>query len=126
MKVEFVAAAAPAPSSGALAAPVFEGATLSAGVSQLDSGLGGALAKAMAATGFTGAKGRSLEVVAPGGSSLARVLLIGVGPQDAFDAVAAETLAAEAYQALKTSGVKTLTIALGEATAEASARAALG
>jgi leucyl aminopeptidase len=126
MKIEYVAADAPVPSSGAAAVLVFEGAALSAQAARLDAAAGGALARAIAATAFTGAKGRSLEIVAPAGLDLARVLLIGGGPKDGFDAEAAETVAAEAYQALKTSGAKTLTIGLDEAPAEAAARGALG
>jgi leucyl aminopeptidase len=126
MQVEFVAAGAPAPPSGAVAAVVFEGAVLSALASRLDQASGGALTRAIAVTGFTGAKGRNLEVVAPAGVDVARVLLIGVGAKDAFDAAAAETAAAEAYQALKTCGAKTLQIGLDDVGAEAAARGALG
>ncbi len=126
MKFEFVAADAPAPSGAAAAAFVFEGVALSALAARLDAQSGGALARAIAATAFTGAKGRSLEVVAPAGLDLARVLLIGVGAKDGFDAAAAETAAAEAYQALKTSGAKTLMIGLDDLDAGAAARGALG
>jgi leucyl aminopeptidase len=106
MKVEFVAHAGAAPSSGVFAAPVFEGSVLSAGAHALDAQIGGGLVRAMTASGFTGAKGRSLDIVAPAGTELSRVLLIGVGAKDGFDAGAAETTAAEAYQALKTLGVR--------------------
>ena len=126
MKVEFVAAGASAPSGGAVAAAVFEGVALSGEAARIDSLSGGALARAMAATAFTGAKGKPLDIVAPAGLEAARVLLIGVGAKDGFDAAAAETFAAEAYQALKTSGAKTLQILLDEAPADVAARAALG
>ena len=91
MKIEFVAASAQAPSGGAAAVLVFEGAALSAFAARLDQEAGGALARAIAATGFTGAKGRSLDVVAPAGLDVARVLLIGAGTKESFDAAAAET-----------------------------------
>ncbi|MDR3511334.1 MAG: leucyl aminopeptidase [Caulobacteraceae bacterium] len=126
MQIEFVAAGASASASGAVAVLVFEGAALSGAAAALDSAASGALARAISATGFTGAKGRSLEVVAPAGLQAARVLLIGAGASDGFDAAAAETAAAEAYQALKTSGAKTLTIGLDDLPADAAARAALG
>jgi leucyl aminopeptidase len=125
MKVEFTAAD-PAPSSGVFAVLVFDGGVLSADAARLDSQAGGGLARAIAATNFTGAKGRSLDIVAPAGLDLARVLLVGVGPRDGFDAAAAEIAAAEAYQAVKTSGAKTLTLGLSEASGEITARAALG
>ena len=41
----------------------------------------------MAAAGFTGAKGQTLDIVAPAGRArLARVLLVGAGAKDGFDA----------------------------------------
>jgi leucyl aminopeptidase len=126
MNIEFVAADAAAPASGAAAVLVYEGGALSALAAQLDSASNGALARAVSVTNFTGAKGKSLEVVAPAGLDVARVLLIGAGPKDGFDAAAAEIAAAEAYQALKTSGAKTLLIGLDEAPPAAAARGALG
>jgi leucyl aminopeptidase len=126
MKIEFVAAGAATPVGGAVAALVFDGGALSSLGARLDGLTGGALTRAIAATAFTGAKGRTLDVVAPTGLDVARVLLVGVGPKDAFDAGGAETAAAEAYQAVKTSGAKTLVIGLEDVSAEAAARGALG
>jgi leucyl aminopeptidase len=126
MKVEFVAAGASAPASGAVAVLVFEGGGLSRLAARLDSASDGALRRAIAATAFTGAKGKSLEVVAPAGLETARVLLVGAGAKDAFDAQAAETTAAEAYQALKTSGAKALLIGLDDLDPAAAARGSLG
>jgi leucyl aminopeptidase len=126
MKIEFVVAGAPAPTGGAAAAFVYEAAALSAFAARLDAQSGGALARAIAATAFAGAKGKTLELVAPAGLDVARLLLIGVGPKDKFDASAAETAAAEAYQALKTSGAKTLTVGLDDLAAGDAARGALG
>ena len=126
MKIEFVAASAQAPSGGAAAVLVFEGAALSAFAARLDQEAGGALARAIAATGFTGAKGRSLDVVAPAGLDVARVLLIGAGTKESFDAAAAETAVAEAYQGLKTSGVKVMIVGLDDFAADIAARGGLG
>jgi leucyl aminopeptidase len=126
MKIEFVAPGAPAAPSGAAAVLVFEGAALSGPAAALDQASGGALNRAINATGFTGAKGRTLDIVAPPGLDLARVLLVGAGPREGFDAQAAETAAAEAYQALKTSGAKTLTLGLDDLPAAFAARAAMG
>ncbi len=126
MKIEFVSSGGAAPGTGAVAALVFEGGALSATAGRIDSTTSGALTRAIGAVGFTGAKGKPLDVVAPAGLDVARVLLIGAGARDAFDAAAAETAAAEAYQALKTSGAKLLTIGLDDLPPEAAARAALG
>jgi len=128
MQVEFVAPGAK-PSSGTsavFAAIAFDDAVLSPAAAGLDQTSGGALSRAVSAAGFTGAKGRSLELVAPAGLDFARVLLVGVGARADFDAAAAELAAAEAYQALKTCGAATLTIGLQGLSAELAAHAGLG
>jgi len=128
MQVEFVAPGAK-PSSGAagaFAAPAFDDLVLCAASADLDETSGGTLSRAAATAGFTGGKGRSLDLVAPAGLDFARVLLVGVGPQAEFDLAAFEAVAAEAYQALKTCGAETLTLGLQGFSAEQAAHAALG
>jgi leucyl aminopeptidase len=128
MQIEFIAPGArpsqDAASSQVYAAPAFADGALSAAAKALDDD--GALGRAVAAGRFTGAKGASLNLVAPAGLPFARVLLVGSGGQDGFDAAASETAAAEAYQALKTSGADTLTLGLQGLSAGHAARAALG
>jgi len=114
MEIEFVAADASAPQNSALARIVFEGAALD-----------GQLARAAAASRFTGAKGQTLDILAPDGGP-ARLVLVGAGKPEAFDSIAAEHAAATAYGALKTSGLTTLRIELPKPDAELAARAALG
>jgi leucyl aminopeptidase len=114
MEIEFVAADAAAPQKSALARIVFEGAALD-----------GQPARAAAASRFTGAKGQTLDILAPEGGP-ARLVLVGAGKAEAFDATAAEHAAATAYAAVKTSGLETLRIELPKADAELAARAALG
>ena len=126
MQIEFVAAGAPAGACGAVAVLVFEGAALSGAAAALDRRRRGLWPGRSPAAGFTGAKGTPLERRRPGGAQAARVLLVGAAPRTGFDAAAAETAAAEAYQALKTSGAKTLTIGLDDLPADVAARAALG
>ena len=113
MDIEFVAATAALPAKSALARVVFEGAALK-----------GADAQAAAGSRFTGAKGQTLDILAPSGVDAARLVLVGVGKQDAYDAMAAEHAAASAYVAVKASGLTTLRIELPNG-ADA-ARAALG
>jgi leucyl aminopeptidase len=115
MDIEFVAAAAALPPKTALARLVHEGAALE-----------GALAQAAAASRFTGAKGQTLDILAPVGVDTQRLVLIGVGKPEAFDALGVEHGAASAYSAVKASGLATLRIELPNATAELAARAALG
>jgi leucyl aminopeptidase len=125
MQVEFVARGAAA-ADGAWAVAAFGGGALSPAAARLDAASGGSLARAVTAAAYTGAKGKSLDLIAPAGLSAARVLLIGVGDAADISAERAETLAAEAYQALKTSGASALTIDIAEDSAELAARAALG
>ncbi|WP_293677095.1 leucyl aminopeptidase [uncultured Phenylobacterium sp.] len=99
MDIEFVAAGAAVPAKTAVARIVFEGAAYD-----------GALAQAVAASRFTGGKGQTLDILAPQGESAARLVLVGAGKQDAFDALAAEQAAATGYAAVKTSGLATLRI----------------
>ena len=128
MQIEFVAPGV-RPSQDAFAsqvyaAPGFAEGALSAAATALDDG--GVVSRAVAAARFTGAKGASLNLVAPSGLPFARLVLVGAGDQSAFDPAASETAAAEAYQALKTSGAETLTLGLQGLTASHAARAALG
>ncbi len=58
----------------------------------------------MAVGPFTGAKGKSLLVVAPAGVGVSHALMVGVGAEAGFDETTAEIAAAEAYQALQTCG----------------------
>ena len=114
MKIEFVAAGAAVPAKTAVARVVFEGASYD-----------GALGQAVAASRFTGGRGQTLDVLAPQGESAARLVLVGAGKKDGFDAVAAEKAAATAYNAVKASGLETLRIEGLEAT-DLAAHAALG
>jgi len=128
MKVEFVTPGAK-PSSGAagaFAALAFEDAVLSPAATSLDQAASGALSRAVASTGFAGAKGRSLDLVAPTGLDYARVLLIGTGARADLDGAAIEIAAAEAYQALKTCGAETLTLGLQDLAPGQAVHAGLG
>jgi leucyl aminopeptidase len=103
------------PPKSALARIVFEGGTLE-----------GVAAQAAAASRFTGAKGQTLDILAPAGVDAARLVLIGAGKKDAYDAMGAEHAAASAYAAMKASGLMTLRIELPNGGGTNAARAALG
>jgi leucyl aminopeptidase len=115
MDIEFVAAGQALSSKTALARIVHEGAALE-----------GVLAQAAAASRFTGAKGQTLDVLAPAGLDAARLVLVGVGKAEAADALAIERAAASAYAAVKASGLTILRLELPDAGADLAARAALG
>jgi leucyl aminopeptidase len=115
MDIEFVAATAALPPKSALARIVFEGGALD-----------GAAGQAAAASRFTGAKGQTLDILAPAGVDAARLVLVGAGKKDAYDAMGAEHAAATAYGAVKASGLTTLRIELPNGGGKNAARAALG
>jgi leucyl aminopeptidase len=126
MRVEFVQADGLATAGEAVAALVFEDGELSAAARRLDDLTDGGVARAIAAAHFKGQKGKTLEILAPAGTSLARLLIVGAGPVKAFDEQASELAAAQAYLALKTSGVATLRLGWAGYSADQAARAALG
>ena len=126
MRVEYVLADGLATAGDAVAALVFEGGELTDGAARLEALTGGLVGRAVKAVGFKGEKGKTLDLIAPAGTPLTRALLVGAGAKDAFDDARAETIGAETYLALKTSGVKTLRLAFGGLTAGQAARAALG
>ena len=115
MDIQFVTAAQALPPKTALARIVFEGGTLD-----------GPLAQAAAASRFSGAKGQSLDILAPADTDAARLVLLGVGKKEGFDALGVEHAAASAYAAVKASGLTTLRIELPDNGPELAARAALG
>jgi leucyl aminopeptidase len=125
MRIEFASPTALS-AAGAVAVLVYEGGVLSDAAARIDSQTDGALTRAIAATGFTGTKSRSLDVVAPRGVDWSRVVLVGAGQRGAFDTAAAETAAAETYRGLKASGAKALTLCFDETSAAQAANAALG
>jgi leucyl aminopeptidase len=114
MEIEFVAPNAPLAGKTVLARIVFEGEPLD-----------GPLASAAAGTRFTGAKGQTLDILAPEGGAQ-RLVLVGAGKRDAFDALGAEHAAASAYAAVKLSGLDTLRVETPNGDTELAARAALG
>ena len=124
MDIEFVAADAAFPDKAAHALIVFEGQAQSGRAAAVDQATGGAIGRALAAGRFTGAKDQILDLPAPAGVTAQRVLLVGAGKSDAFNDIVAEHAAAQAHNAVKTSGLTTLRLELPEA--GHSSRAALG
>jgi leucyl aminopeptidase len=108
-----------------------EGGALGPSAQALEAKTSGAISRAIAAAGrFTGGAGQVLEILAPPGLDAGRLLVIGVGGAEKFDAAGAERFAGYALKRVLTSGAETLAIhadALGGLpAAEAAARAALG
>ncbi|HEY1962018.1 MAG TPA: M17 family peptidase N-terminal domain-containing protein, partial [Rhizomicrobium sp.] len=78
----------------------------------VDKATSGALRRAMEASRFKGKTGQVLELLAPSGVQASRVLLVGAGAANKFDARAAERLAAGVTARLLTGGETTLTFAV--------------
>jgi len=126
MKIDFVAADAPAGAAAAVAVLAFEDGHLSAPAEALDQALGGTLRRAVAGSRFKGALGQTLDLIAVQGLDGARLVLTGAGKKDAWGARNAELAAAHAFNAVKTSGCDTLVIRLGDTAADEAAAAAFG
>ncbi|HEX7761344.1 MAG TPA: leucyl aminopeptidase [Caulobacteraceae bacterium] len=126
MKIDFVAADAPAGAGAALAVLAFEDGLLSPPAEALDKALGGLIRRAIAGSRFKGSMGQTLDLIAVQGLDAARVVLVGAGKKPAWDDRVPELAAAHAYNAVKTSGCETLVLRLADSTAEQGARAAFG
>jgi leucyl aminopeptidase len=87
------------PKSGVLVLGLGEGAAPSGLAAALDTALGGGLTRALEAAAFTGKKGQSASLLAPG-AGLKRVLVFGTGKPGSMDARAAEDLGGAAAAAL--------------------------
>ncbi len=109
MKISF--AEAKLPKGGALLCGVLKDRVLLSTGKQIDAAADGAVTRAMKASRFTGEKGQSLEVMAPAGLGLNRVVLAGFGEAEKLTARVLEDAAGSAVQKLLKSGEKELTIA---------------
>jgi leucyl aminopeptidase len=87
------------PADGALALLIPEGAELAGLAAKLDTATGGAIQRAFAAAKFTGKKGSSCTVLAPG-AGLSRVVAAGLGPIDKMTAFGVEEAAGAATGAM--------------------------
>ena len=125
MRIEFVTTDTQAGANAAVAVLAHEAGALSTEARALNEAMGGALARAVAGGRFIGAKGQVLDLVAPSGLDAARVVLIGVDGGGAAEPEVAEVAAAQAYQAIKATGVTELLLRMG-GDAETAARVAYG
>ncbi len=107
-----IAFAKPAlPKSGALVLLVRENEAPSGLWQQADEATGGAIARALAATEFKGAKGKTCLILAPG-AGLSRVLAVGLGKADAVTETTLEEAGGSIVAALSRENV--VAVAAGE------------
>ena len=110
MQITFSAAALP--KTGAIVIPVFEDGAKAKAYADLDKASDGAIERAVKAAAFKAKKGKTLEVMAPAGLGLSRIVLIGAGPSKSFSILDAETLGGNAAAKLLAGNDKSAVIAL--------------
>jgi leucyl aminopeptidase len=98
--------------TGAFVLGVPEGGKLSGQAVEADRLSGGAIKRAMGVSKFSGKPGQILEVLAPAGIKASRILLVGLGKPEKFDALAAERAAAGIVGKLFASGETSVTFAI--------------
>jgi len=104
------------PKSGALVVLATEDASFAGMAAQLDRLTGGALARAKAASRFTGGKGQFLELMAPTGVAVSRVLVAGLGKPAKVDALTLEAVGGNVVSRLSKSGEMSVSIAIDKLT----------
>ena len=120
MKISFAEPALPA--KGAVVVLVEEGKKLSPAAKDLDKQTKGAVKRAIAASKFEGKKGQSLEILAPAGGSLDRILLAGTGKE--FGELEQQALGGDVYGKLKNSGSAEATVIVDAGAKDLTAAAA--
>ncbi len=104
--MQFTFAAAAAVETGALVVGATEGPELLPAAAKAERASRGAVGRALAASRFTGKSGQSVEILAPAGLKVSRLIVVGLGKAENFDAAAAEELTAAALGRIK-SGTET-------------------
>ena len=110
MKISFSKAGVPA--KGAVIVTAFSNRKLSPSAAEVDEASGGAVTRAMANSRFKGDKGQSLEIVAPGGTSLSRVLVMGLGTASKLTDLDIEAMGGSSLAKLNGAGESQATLAL--------------
>jgi leucyl aminopeptidase len=104
MQISFVEPSNAAAGNGAWIVGAVEGSTLLPAALGADKASGGALTRALKFSRFTGKSGQMLEVLAPAGLKVSRLLLVGLGKAESLDEKGLETLGAQIVGRLYTSG----------------------
>jgi leucyl aminopeptidase len=102
------------PKEGAVLVLALDKAKLMESAAALDAATGGQIARAIKSGRFAGGAGEMVEILAPAGSALTRILLAGIGPAAETSALGAERLGANAVRRLLKSGETSLSLVLDE------------
>ena len=103
MQISFVAPPAKI-QAGSWMVAASEGAVLTPAALKADKASGGAISRGLKVSRFTGKSGQFLEVLAPGGLSVSRILLVGLGKPEALDEKGLETIGAQIVARLQSLG----------------------
>ena len=104
MQISFVEPSRAAAGGGAWVVGAVEGGALLPAAIKADKASGGALTRALKYSRFTGKSGQMLEVLAPSGVTVSRLLLVGLGKPEALEEKGLESLGAQIVGRLYTSG----------------------
>jgi len=96
--------------AGALAVGVLEGNKLTASAKAVDRKTRGAVTRALKAGPFKGKAGQTLTMMAPAGTRLERLLLVGLGKPSGLDDNALQKAGGAIYAALGSSGTRAATV----------------
>jgi leucyl aminopeptidase len=118
-----LAAASP---DAAVAFLTFEDALLPPEIGNSHGLLREVIDRALSRTRFTGALGQFIDVIAPCGTSAARILLVGCGAKAGFGELDIERAAAEAYRRMHATGATILELRFDPACAKDAAAMAFG
>ena len=103
MQISF-AAPSPKVQTGSWVVAASEGKALSPAAVKADKASGGALTRALKFSRFTGKSGQLLEVLAPEGLGVSRLLLVGLGKPAALDGKGLEVIGAQITARLDSAG----------------------
>src|SRR5215469_3070052 len=103
MQISF-AALGPKVQAGSWVVAASEGKALSQAAVKADKACGGALARALKFSRFTGKSGEFLEVLAPEGLAASRILLVGLGKPESVSGKALEVIGAQIVARLESAG----------------------
>src|SRR6202789_488938 len=103
MQISFVALT-PKIQTGSWVVAASEGRKWSQGAAKADQASGGALSRALKVSRFAGKSGQFLEIAAPAGLSVSRILLVGLGKAEALDGKALNVIGAQIMARLESAG----------------------
>ena len=103
MQISFITPASKV-QAGSWVVAASEGRALTPAAVKADKASGGALTRALKFSRFTGKSGEFVEVAAPEGLAVSRLLLVGLGKPSALDAKGLEVIAAQITARLESAG----------------------